>query len=111
MKQAIAQNSPATTTTTTIRNFLHDNNYNYYMPFWSFLCNRRKPAVSLVTVRARIIALLRWRTKVSRISVLLARRRAWAVEGQALAEPRLQRLLSGLEKRKGWLTRVAPGVQ
>ena len=73
------------------------------------LCKRRQPASS-PAARARLVAQLRWRVAVKRVLHLLARRRAWAAEGQALQARELQALVSGLERRRSRLFRVSPGA-
>ena len=53
---------------------------------------------------------LRWLTASRRIVALLRRGVRWAAEGRALQAPRLQLLVSGLERRKGKHIRASPGL-
>jgi hypothetical protein len=55
--------------------------------------------------RARRLQL--WRQAIQYITRILRTRRQWAATGRHLAQPRIQDLVSGLDRRKGQLRRTA----
>ena len=82
----------------------------YYMFQRIFSCPARRTARLHNSLAQSRKARRLWHWAVQQISRVLRLRRRWASLGLHLQRPRIQSLVSGLERRKGILRRTAKGV-